>query len=98
MKAHALQGPPSSVGSLGLVSLLFPALHRPQFPGEKSGSGATVDCTEGQGGEGVRREGGTGDSDPWNRVAQRDSSTPVPSPVALSLLFFAALDGGREDV
>lgn len=55
--------------------------------------GVTVGRTEGQGGEGVRREEGTG-----NRLAQRDSSAPVPPPAAVFLLFFAALEGGREDV
>lgn len=52
--------------------------------GEILARGAPVDCTGGQGGERLRREGGTGDSDPWNRGAQRDSSTPV----SLPLLFF----------
>lgn len=82
MKATCPLGPSILCGVTRAYSFAIPCSLPTLVPWGKSWLG--VDCTEGQGGEGLRREGGTGDSDPWNRVAQRDSSTPV----SLPLLFF----------
>ena len=96
---RALWGASILCGVTGACFSAFPCSPPTSILLGKAGLACVHGGTAGQGGEEGWREGGTEDGGPRSRAAQRDSSTPVPSPAVLShcswLLWRVTEKGGR---